>query len=76
VERAFDGNVRALSGRRDACARGLEAKPELDTAARERIVATLESAGPDEIPAIFLVHCEGYVAVGIRRLNGGLVSVS
>jgi hypothetical protein len=76
LERAFDGNVRATSARRDACARRFGTSPELDAQARQKIVNALETAGPEELPAIFLVQCEGYVAVGIKRLNGEGTSLS
>jgi hypothetical protein len=76
LERKFDGEVAGGCGPRRALEGRLRGVQGIDEAARRRILAEVGQAAADEIPVVLLVHAEGFVSVGIRRLRGSWVGVS
>jgi len=76
VERKFDGEVAGGS-----CARGevggrLRGIHGVDDVARQRIIRAVNDAPGDVVPAVLLVHGEGFISVGIRRLTGRVAWLS
>lgn len=76
LERAFDGSVSGKCGPRESIVRLFESDARIPDPSRSSVVEAIIGAGADEIPAVAMIQCEGYIVVGARRLSGGLVSVS
>jgi hypothetical protein len=76
LERSFDGQVRGGCGPRRSIAGRFGSDGRLSAEARRAVVDAVIGAGPQEIPAVLLVHAEGYIAAGVKKLSGGLVGVS
>ncbi len=76
LERRFDGTVNGGAGPRDQIARRFGSDPRLDEENRRAVMETFEGASADQIPAVLVVHCEGYVAVGALRLSGAFAAES
>ena len=76
VERKFNGEVTGGCGARGALASRIATDARLPIDARNAIVNTIVGVGLAEIPVVLLIHCEGYVAGGIRRVSGPIVGVS
>src|SRR5580693_3798058 len=76
LERRFDGEVAGGCGSRSAIDARLRDVPGIDTAACRRIVLEVNLTPDNEIPAVLLVHSEGFVSVGIRRLTGRVAWLS
>jgi hypothetical protein len=76
VERRFDGKVRVSSCPRRSIVDHFGSDLRLSRDVRRTIVDTVSGARPVEVPAVLLVHAEGYVAAGVRKLSGELVAVS
>jgi len=76
LERKFDGEVAGGCGARGAIASRLAGDGRLSTESRDAIVNAIVGVGLQEIPVVLLVHAEGYVAGGVRRVQGSLVAMS
>lgn len=76
LERTFDGQVSGKCGPRESIARVFASDARIPDASRRSVIEAITEAAPDEIPAVAMIQCEGYVVVGARRLSGGLVAVS
>jgi len=72
LEQRFDGQVEAACVSRSAVDAHLRLVQGVDAAARGKIARAVNAADAAEIPAVLLVHGEGFVSVGIRRLPGRL----
>jgi hypothetical protein len=76
LERKFDGEVAGGCGSRRAIDGRLRAIAGVDDTARGMIVRQVELAPADEVPAVLLVHGEGVISVGIRRVKGKVAWLS
>ena len=76
LERKFDGEVGGGCGPRGAVTSRLASDPRLPPEVRSSLVEALGACGLDEVPVVMLVHGEGDIVCGVRRVKGGLVSIS
>ena len=76
LERKFDGAVAGGCGARGAIASRLACDSRLATESRDAIVNAIVGVGLQEIPVVLLVHVEGVVIGGIRRVQGSLAAMS
>jgi hypothetical protein len=76
LEGKFDGQVAAACLARRAVDAHLRRVQGVDDAARGMIVRAVDAAPATEVPAVLLVHAEGFISVGIRRLPGRLAWVN
>ncbi len=75
LERAFDGSVRGGCGSRREIASKLGLDQRLAAEQRQAITSAMAIAG-DDVPVVLVIHGEGHLTVGIRRLPGALVAIS
>jgi len=76
LERKFDGEVAGGCGSRSAIDGRLRGAHGVDDVARQRIVRAVSQAPANEVPAVLLVHGEGFISVGIRRVTGKVAWLS
>lgn len=76
LERRFDGEVMGGCGSRGAIASQIVRDARLPMSARHAIVNSIVGGALHEIPVVLLVHGEGYIAGGVRRVRGSLQVVS
>jgi len=70
VEHKFDGEVVGRSCARSGVGGRLRGIRGVDGVSRQRIIRVVNDAPGDVVPAVLLVHGEGFISVGIRRLTG------
>src|ERR1700722_5570129 len=70
LERKFDGEVAGGCDSRSAIDARLRGVRGVDDVARQMIVREVNGASANEVPAVLLVHGEGFISVGIRRVTG------
>jgi hypothetical protein len=76
VERKFDGEVAGGCCSRSEIGGCLRSISGVDDVARQRILRVVKDALVDVVPAVLLVHGEGVISVGIRRLAGKVAWLS
>ena len=76
VERNFDGEVAGGCCSRSEIGGRLRGISGVDDVARQRIQRVVKDAPLDVVPAVLLVHGEGVISVGIRRLTGKVAWLS
>jgi hypothetical protein len=70
LERKFDGEVVGGGGARGGIDARLRAIAGVDGHARRTILHEVDRAPPADVPVVLLVHGEGFMSVGIRRVTG------
>jgi delta 1-pyrroline-5-carboxylate dehydrogenase len=76
VERTFGGEILVGCGPRASLAARLVRVAGMSAESRHALSELASAASSTELPVVVLAHCEGYVAAGMRRLTGGLSSLS
>jgi len=72
LERRFDGEVTGGCGSQGAIASQIVRDARLPMGVRHAIVNSIVVGGLHEIPVVVLVHGEGEIAGGVRRVRGSL----